>query len=203
MNDYYDRTRAQYGLTIFAAAATEPITTAQAKTHLRVEHSSDDTYIDTLVAAARAYVENTLRKRLVTQTWTLTLDDFPIGDREICIPYGPVQSITSIYYINTGGTNTLLDSTLYALDTASLVARVYPAYSLIWPATRDQRNAVTIKYVTGYGAYTAVPANIIHAIKMLVAHWYESREPVVVGSTTNMLPMAVDNLLKMERESWL
>ena len=30
-------------------AATEPITTAEAKTHLRVTAATDDTYIDTLV----------------------------------------------------------------------------------------------------------------------------------------------------------
>lgn len=201
MNDWYERNG--YGLTLTSAAATEPLTTAQAKTHLRVDTSDEDTYIDTLIAAARAHVENWIGRRLVTQTWDLKRDEFPVGSREIAIPYGPVQSITSIYYINTGGTSTLLAAADYVLDTASLVARVYPAYSLIWPATRDQRLAVTIKYVAGYGTAASVPANILHAMKLLIGHWYENREHVTVGVVGTELPQAVQALLSAERASWV
>ncbi len=190
------------GLVQFAAPAAEPITTAQAKAHLRVDITDDDTYIDTLVAAARAHVENWIGKRLVTQTWDMTRDDFPVGSREIMLPYGPVQSIASITYINTGGQSTVLSPSIYVLDVASFMARVYPDYTLIWPVTRYQRNAVVIRYVTGYGAYTAVPANIIHAMLLLVGHWYENRE-LVVDSRVNVIPQTVDALLSSERASWV
>lgn len=195
--------REHYGLTLYAAAATEPIPTADAKLHLRVDISDDDDYIASLVKAARAQAENILGRRLVTQTWDLTRDCFPIGDRELMIPYGPVQSISSISYIDSGGTTQTLSSANYVLDTASLNARVYPAYSLIWPLTRDIQNAVTIRYVTGFGAYTAVPANIICAMKLMIGHWYENRENSVLGESVMQLPLAAEALLSAERTSWL
>ncbi len=203
MNDWYSRKTNHYGLTLQSAPSTEPMTTAQAKAHLRVDLTDDDTYIDSLIAAARAHVENVLGKRLVTQTWNLTLDEFPIGNREIMIPYGPVQSISSVVYTNTGGTSTTLSTSDYVLDTASLVARVYPAFTLIWPATREQRNSVVIRYVTGYGAYTTIPQNIVHAMKLLIGHWYGNRESVVLGAPVANLPQAVETLLGAERVSWL
>jgi uncharacterized phiE125 gp8 family phage protein len=114
-----------------------------------------------------------------------------------------VQSISALTYVDTGGTTTTLSTSNYVLDTYSLVARVYPAYSLIWPMTRDQRNAVSVRYVTGYGAAASVPPNILHAMKLLIAHWYESREAVNIGNIVNTIPLTVDTLLSAEKASWI
>ncbi len=68
------------GLVLFTAPATEPVTTAEAKTHLRVDTSDDDTLIGTLITVARRRVENDSRHQLVTATWDYTLDRFPECD---------------------------------------------------------------------------------------------------------------------------
>ena len=45
----------------------------------------------------------------------------------------------------------------------------------------------------------AASANVKHAIRMLVAHWYENRRAVVTGTITAIIPMAVESLLNTER----
>jgi len=40
-----------------------------------------------------------------------------------------------------------------------------------------------------------VPADLVSALMLLVAHWDQNREPVVVGTITSALPMSVDSLL--------
>ena len=44
-------------------------------------------------------------------------------------------------------------------------------------------NAFEVAFTAGYGDEASdVPAPIRHALKLLVAHWFEHREPVVVGA---------------------
>ena len=44
----------RYGLTVLSGPATEPVTTAEAKAHLRVEHGSDDTLIGSMWRTLKA-----------------------------------------------------------------------------------------------------------------------------------------------------
>ena len=52
--------------TIATAPSVEPVTTAEMKTHLRVTQSNDDTYIDSLVVAARQQAEKGIVKNIKT-----------------------------------------------------------------------------------------------------------------------------------------
>jgi uncharacterized phiE125 gp8 family phage protein len=54
--------------------AIEPLTLAEAKSFLRVEHSADDDLIGALIKAARSEVESATRRALITQGWRIALD---------------------------------------------------------------------------------------------------------------------------------
>jgi uncharacterized phiE125 gp8 family phage protein len=195
-----------YSLSLVTGPAVEPITTAQAKAQSRVNISDDDTYIDTLIAAARLYTENKFGLRLISQTWTLRLDGFPGSAGCIEIPYGPVSAISSVKYVNTSEVLTTIDPTEYAYDLHSIIARLYPAYSLVWPVSLPMPNSVQIEYVTGYADAAALAVarpNIVLAVKMMVDHWYEVRSPVMAGTIVSEVPKTVDDLLNAERASWL
>ncbi len=173
------------------APTTEPISTAEAKAHLRVTVSDDDTLIDSLVEAARLRFESDTHRAMITQNWELTLDSFPnSSDVAILLPRPPLQSVTSIKYDDTDGNEQTWSSGSYRVDTDSEPARVTPEYSEVYPTTRSVTGAVRIVYKTGYGdAASAVPQSFIQAMLMLVGHWYENREAVVVGVTTMDVPM--------------
>ena len=62
-----------------SAPATEPVSLAEAKLHLRVETvmTDDDTLIQALITAARQTAESITRRAFITQSWKLVLDQFP------------------------------------------------------------------------------------------------------------------------------
>ena len=64
-------------LTLATEPTAEPVTLAEAKTHCRVDTSDDDTYITTLIKAARLYTEEATNRALITQTWDWYFDSFP------------------------------------------------------------------------------------------------------------------------------
>jgi len=75
-------------------------------------------------------------------------------------------------------------------------SRVQPQYGMTWPIPRPVLDCINIRAIYGYGNdYQAVPENIKVAILMLVAHWYENREHVVIGQVPARLQDTVDSLL--------
>ncbi len=150
------------------APATEPVTLAEAKAHLGVTISDDDARIQSLLVAAREWVESTTGLALITQTWVAKLDNFPPGDI-LKLPKTPIQSITSVGYVDTNGADQTC--TGYTLD--AIGERLYLQYGEDWPSTQGIENAVTITYVTGYGDAADVPESIKQAIKLQVEMHYD------------------------------
>lgn len=185
------------GLEQEVAPTVEPLTTAEAKAHLRVDFADDDTLIDALVKSARRAVERHLRKSLITQQWKLTLDTFPSGSA-ICLPLGPLQAVTSVTTYDDTDTGTVFASSNYVVDTAG--DRVALNLDAVWPSDLRPYNAVEILYTTGYGdASTDIPSDYLEAVRLLVGHYYENREAVVAGSTA-ALPLGVTALLQASTE---
>jgi len=188
-------------LKLVTAPVAEPITTAEAKTHLRIDGSDEDTLIDTYIMAARQLCEMEARRAFVTQTFDLFLEQWPASD-EIMLPRPPLQSVTSITYTDSNGNAQTMPSADYLVDTASEPGRVVLSYGGTWPsATLRPGPAITVRFVAGYGLAAAVPAMYKQAIKLLVGHWYENREQVVLapGLGAAQLPMGVKALLMVDR----
>jgi len=188
-------------LDLVTAPTVEPLTATEAKAHLRVDYSTDDTLIASLIVAAREYVEQITGRALLTQTWDLFLDRF--SGREIDIPCSPLISVTSVKYIDTAGSEQTLSTDDYTVRTySSHYGEVGLNFDADWPSTRRIEDAVYIRFVAGYGATSAsVPQAIRQAMLMLVGHWYENRESVVIGGriTATEVPMAVTALLQPHR----
>lgn len=171
------------GLTLVTAPASEPLTTAEAKSHLRVDISDDDTLIDAYVKAARQYVEEELGRALITQTWDYTLDEFPSDGSAIQLPKPPLVSVTSVSYVDTSGVTQTLSSSNYIVNTGTLKGEITLAYGASWPATREQAKAVTARFVAGYGAASAVPESIRTAVRLALGDFYDLRSASIVGES--------------------
>src|SRR3990167_7576165 len=146
---------------LITAPATEPVTLAEAKLHLKVDTAitEDDTLISSLIISARQQAEQILGRSLITQTWEKVLDKFPSGDIELLWP--TIISMTSIKYLDpTTQLEVTLDSDQYSLDKDSEPGWVLPAYGVEWPTALDTVNAVRVRYTAGYGDAASVPACI-------------------------------------------
>lgn len=181
------------GLSLVTAPTVEPLSLEEVKVHLRVDGNDHDTYINTLIVAARKHVENLTRRRLVQQTWDYTLPRFPNG--EIELPIMPVSSITSVTYINGSGVSTpFTDFTLINDGARAMVVR---DYNVSWPTTREHGNAVTVRFVAGYDPTADspqdltgnIPADIRAAMKLIIGDLFENRE-----STTQLKMAKLDTV---------
>jgi uncharacterized phiE125 gp8 family phage protein len=161
-------------LTLNTPPATEPVTLAEAKLHLKVDTTDDDTLITRLIAAARARGEWHTGRAFVTQGWTLHLDAWPC-DGIVEVPLPPLQAVTSIVTSARDGTTTTLDPSRYIVDTASAPARIALAANTVPPINLRAINAIAIPFIAGYGDASAVPAPIKEAILDLTAAMYTNR----------------------------
>jgi len=179
---------------LITGPAAEPLSTSEAKLHLKVEDSTDDTLIATLIKAARETVEEFTRRALVNQTWELQFDDF---DKESYdLEKTPVSSITSVKYIDQNGSEQTLSASYYTLNNADEPNQILQASGQIWPSVRGFTNDVKVRFVAGYGSDgTNVPASLKAAMLLIIGHLYENREDVVVGRQVNTLPKGAEYLM--------
>lgn len=197
-------------LTIVTAPAVEPFTAVEAKAWAKVSTGSDDTIIDSLIVAARQYVENVTSRALINATWDLKLDSFPpsrkerwtatgvssVGGRELRLPRPPLSSVTSVTYLDTAGDSQTWASAKYAVDSDSEPGRIVPVPTESWPSVYDGINNVTVRFISGYGAAsTDIPEAILQAMRLLIVHWYENRSDVELGTIVQAMRRATDSLL--------
>jgi uncharacterized phiE125 gp8 family phage protein len=180
-----------YPHAVTIAAANEPVTLDQAKAQCRVEDTFEDDLLDGYIAAARAHVEAYCNTPLVSRTITAKCDSFCDFER---FPLGPLASVSGIVYVDTDGANQTLAGTVYELRSDGLEASIVLKYNQSWPAIQSGSRIT----VTGAVGYAAIPDDIIHAILLLIAHWFQNRE--AVGDGLAIVPMGVDALLCNHRK---
>jgi uncharacterized phiE125 gp8 family phage protein len=160
------------GLRVITPPSVEPVSLAEAKLHLRVDHDADDALIASLVSAAREECEHLLERALAPQTLQLLLDEWPA---EIRMPKPPLVAVTSVQYVDASGVLVSLPADQYALDQGQEPSWVLPAMDADWPETALVANAVRVEYVAGYEAADCPPL-IKQWIKLRVGTLYAYRE---------------------------
>ena len=143
------------------APASALLTLDEIKAHLRVDTANEDAYISSLALAADAHFDGyagTLGRALITQTWELRLDAFPSA--KVKLPLPPLQSVTSVKYIDTASVEQTVVTTVYQVVTGGTSGGfIKLADGQSWPADlKNESDAVRIRFVAGYGAASDVPA---------------------------------------------
>ncbi len=166
---------------------TEPVTRAEAKAWCKIESSitDDDTLIDSLIKAARIAIEGYLCISLIPRTVTAYLNN-SLGDIEL--PYGPVNSFTSLYRTIDTLDDTVIDAEYYRLRGS--------AFKNIYTPDYDHLRAI---YTAGY-ATAAVPEQYKTAIKQQVVYLYQNRGDID-GEAPVLSPKVIETL-KPYRRVW-
>lgn len=168
------------------------ISPSGARVHLRIDHVEDDALLAGMLEAATDYFERETRTALGAADYRLTLDSWP-SSRQLRLPRPPLIGIDSISYRNADGQYVPLPSGAYVVDDAERPARVVLIGEL--PPVAAYPGAIRVNYRAGYETPETAPATLLHGVKMMVGHFYELREPVVVGNIINEVPLAVQSII--------
>jgi uncharacterized phiE125 gp8 family phage protein len=188
-------------LTLVTAAADYPVTTAEVKADLRIQHSAEDDLIEDYIAAATEYCQEVVGKKLVEQVWDYSIA-LPDGYGRVYFPLLPIAELISLRYYDLENAEQTLDLDDFYFYQFEDMAYIEPKTNIDWPSVYDRRDAITIQFKAGTAAALVAP-NIKRAIRLLVAHWYECRTAATIGVEVKEVPMGVNNLLGISRVGWV
>lgn len=179
-------------LNIITAPAYQPLTVDEAKEHLRITSTDEDSYISSLVIMATEFIQNMTARQLITATYEMTLQTVPITNM-VKLPKGKLQSVTSIKYLDKDSVEqTFTDFYVLGNDPGTVY---FNSTMSVEPLTAD---VIKIRFVCGYGSGEDVPEIIKVAMKLLIGQFYKNREATVSGSVIN-LPTGLDRLIEQYR----
>jgi uncharacterized phiE125 gp8 family phage protein len=157
---------------LMAGPAVEPLSLEEARFWLRLEASEEDALVQSLIKAARCAVEEATRMALIAQKWRLRLDGWP-ADRLIHLPLAPIMSLDSVRIISAAGVGIGVDLSHFHVE-MSRAPKIFVTGSP--PLPGRLREGIEIDLTAGYGTSGAnVPASLLAAMRLLIAHWYERR----------------------------
>lgn len=180
--------------------AAEPVLLEEAKAQCHVYTDADDDSLNQYIAASREMTEKNTRRQLITATWVLSARRWPMVDY-IELPRPPLQSVTSVQYLDLAGDLQTLSADDYVLVTAAPVGRIALKHGKNWPSALEQEGSISITYVAGYGdSGDDVPKLLKQAILMRVAHWYLNRESTVQATIASVPdgPARADGIMKSQ-----
>lgn len=190
-------------LVLVSGPSIEPVSVDEVKAQLRLDGDEENLLLAGLVSTARVHLETMTERAFITQQWTLLLDEWPLGS-VLELPLAPVQSISSVAVFDIDDQPLVIDPPDYRLDAASDPPR------FIWrgPAPRPDperpENGISITFTAGYGERPAdLPQPLRQAMLLLVAHWYEHREPLSPAGGLAELPQMVRALTTPYRRTRL
>jgi len=176
---------------VAAANYATVISTSDLKDHLRVTSSDEDSLINSYRTAACQFVENYCNTRLTSQSVYFYAQAFgAIGEFQI----SPVISVSAVEYkTSKTGSYITLDSANYYVEKARI-----PALIKFMTAPSTDGDALAPVRVTATCGYSTTPEPLVHAVRLLVGHYFENRQAAEVGNIKE-IPLGIKSLLNTYR----
>lgn len=175
-----------------AAPALRVVDIDEAKAHLRVDVTDEDDLIEGLVLAAEGRLDGwsgLLGRCMINQTWRASYSSWCWPHMEL--PFPDVSSVVVSYFDSDGVEQSVSDVHYGLIETAGGTAIEWRS-SFSAPSLQSRSDAIRVSLVAGFGATPEdVPADLRHAIKLMIGGWYENREESVIGVSVASLPLSL------------
>lgn len=169
------------------------------KTWLKIdiEDNNEDDLILFLLKSALNQVLDITGIACFAQTWENYFDEFPCGEYNELVLYPfNATAVTSVKYYDTVNTLQTWASTNYEVDLYALPVTIEAGYYFYYPTTYPRKDAITVKFNCGYASWDLIPEQLRLAMQMMISHWYENRQDVVIGRTVSEIPQTSEFLLQ-------
>ncbi len=169
------------------------ITVEEVKAARKIEHSEEDALLETLIKSALQYIERRTGQIFVKREQEeMVLDQLPTGSNGVELQWTPVRAVQSVNYLNVSGVSEALGAGDVYLDSRGVYPVLYPLNGAQWPESTCARGSVTVVADIGY---SELPHDIRLAALLLIGHFYENREAVVIGVTAESVPHGFEMLI--------
>jgi uncharacterized phiE125 gp8 family phage protein len=173
----------------------EPLTLAEAKVFLRVDHDADDVEIEAMIRAAREQAELYQGREVARKRLEMLLDGWP--RRGPILTPAPLVQVEDIRYRLADGTWMTWPATEYLVAADAEPGEIHPRAGwpgdALWPA-----GAVSVRMVCGW-LPDDVPEHIRQGMKLLITSWYEHRTGYRLGNILTEVPVGITALLSANR----
>jgi len=178
---------------VITPASTYPVSLTEAKSHLKVDTTADDTYITSIIKAATQLSEEYTNRFFIDTVIDQTCSDFA---QLQTLFKSKVSAVAHVKYYDSDNSLQTLSATVYDTQLNYEPSQIQLANNQNFPSITKRNDAVVARYTVGYGsAASDVPEIIKQAILLTIGNFYQNRASVITGKTATELPMNVKWLL--------
>ncbi len=177
---------------VTTAASTYPVSLTEAKSHLKVDTSADDTYITAIIKAATQLSEEYTNRFFIDTVIEQTCSSF--AELQTLFK-SKVSAVAHVKYYDNDNSLQTLSATIYDAQLQYEPSQIQLANNQSFPSITKRNDAVVARYTVGYGSASDVPEIIKQAILLTIGNFYQNRNSVVIGRISTELPLNVKWLL--------
>jgi uncharacterized phiE125 gp8 family phage protein len=186
-----------------ATTYTDNVADASLGAGAPASNTTGDPELRRIIRAARQKVETDCDLRLLTQTVAFKADKFfTNGQGKVQLPLRPLQSVSSVTYLDLNGATATWDAAEYDVAPGGVAAHatLRPKSGYSYPNVEYGQEAVVITAVVGFGDSSAsVPEDLRAALLLMAGHLYNNREAVSAGVAMIEVPKGYDALIASYR----
>ncbi|UOD30707.1 hypothetical protein INH39_02875 [Massilia violaceinigra] len=158
------------------------VSLSAARTAARLNGSDFDAELEIDILAITEDAEFEMQRAIITRSYLATLDRF---EQRIRLAPSPLQSVTSIRYLDSDGVERTVPKEDYFVNSVATPGWVEPAIGKQWPAALLRTGAVNVEFISGYGANDgSTPAPIK---KYLLAKIKEAYAPAGTATSPHLV----------------
>jgi uncharacterized phiE125 gp8 family phage protein len=176
------------------------------KAHVVIDTADDDALIEAYIRAATLLAEDRTGRILMAADFEYRTDRWC---DPMVVPVAPVRDVVDVLYLDEDDVERSLDAgTWYEVVTAE-GAEIRFTDSFTSPALSSRPQAVRVRFSAGYDVPDASGSGDDPELEqnemdrlivlLLVANWYQVREPIAIGDQVAEIPFSVKSLIEVRR----
>jgi len=171
---------------VITPASTYPVTLTEAKSHLKVDTTADDTYITSIIKAATQLSEEYTNRFFIDTVIEQYASSF--ADLQTLFK-SKVSAVAYVKYYDSDNSLQTLSASVYDTQLNYEPSQIQLTDGQSFPTITKRNDAVVARYTVGYGSSASdVPEIIKQAILLTIGNFYQNRNSVVIGRIATELP---------------
>lgn len=181
-----------------------PITSDEAKAHLKVTTTDEEDLILSQLSAAVKRCEDYRQSNVMDAQYELYSRGWPSWNQVFNLQKNPVTSINSVKYYDEDNNLQTVAPSNYRLQDFRCPCHLEFDSGFNWPDVHDRQYPIIVNFQSGYLGASSVPPTLKHAILIELGTLHEVRQSETVGNGLTVVQMKMASMNMIDSETlWL